>query len=105
MKDDVSQVASGGCNVLNSSDTLYNYNGARRYTYKFNGGKWYLYRTEYNFNNQNYDISSYTCINLDSLKSYAVYEPILNFMALCLVILVIYLFFKIIRGLLYAFSK
>lgn len=105
MKDDVSQVASGGCNVLGTSDTLYNYNGSRRFTYHFNGGKWYLYRTEYNYNNQPYDISSYSCINLDSLNTYSIYEPILHFISFCLVVLVVYIFFKLIRGFLYGFSK
>lgn len=99
MKDDVSMVRSGGCNVLSSSDTLINYNGNSRFTYHLNGGKWYLYRTEYNYNNQPYDISTYHCLTIDQLNSNAQFEPLFYFVAFILFMVGAGLFFKLVRRL------
>lgn len=104
MKDDVSDIPANGCVVLTGDRSLSYYNGNTRIDYIFNGGKWYLYRTQTS-NYGNYDISSYTCVDRAVLNTNAVYEPILLFMSLCMVGLVIYLFFKLIRGFLYAFSR
>lgn len=99
MEDDFSVIRSGGCNVLSGSDTIVNYNGNSRFTYHSLGGKWYLYRTEYNFNNQPYDISTYNCLTLTGLSSNAQFEPIFYGIAFFLFLVGAGLFFKLVRRL------
>lgn len=105
MRDDVSAIDSTWCNVLTSSDTLVSYSPDRhsRSDYSFSGGRWIKYRTS--TSTYGYDISGYNCITLSDLNSFAIYEPVLHFISFCLVGLVLYLFFRLIRGFLYGFSK
>ena len=104
MRDDVSDIPANGCVVLTSERSISHYNGNTRKDYIFNGGKWYLYRTQ-TTSYGNYDISSYNCIDRSVLNTNAVYEPFIQFTSFILVAIVIFLFFKLIRGFLYAFSR
>lgn len=98
MRDDVSSIPSGGCNVLTSSETLYNYNNGSRKTFRLVGGKWI--QTEHN----NYQTlpAQYDCIDIAELSSNAVFEPILYFISFVLFIVCVYLFFYCVRKLVYA---
>lgn len=100
MHDDVSTIPSSGCSVLTSSDTISNYNGNIRKDFVQNGGKWYLYRTQI-ANYGNYDISSYTCIDVGTLNSYAVYQPFIYGLAFALFVFVLVFVIKTIKGFLY----
>ena len=102
MHDDTSQIGSSGCSVLTSSDTISNYNGNTRKDVSYNGGKWYLYRTQYS-NYGNYDISNYNCINVESLNTNAVFEPIFYGLAFLLFACVIIFVVKTVKGFLYGF--
>lgn len=97
MHDDVSAIPESGCSVLSSPDTISNYNGRIRKDYIQNGGKWYFYRTQTS-TYSDYDISNYNCINVQSLSSYAVFQPFIYGLAFILFGVVIVAFFKIIRG-------
>ena len=99
MKDDVSEVPLTGCTVITGSSSLTNYSNNIRKDYIFNGGKWYLYRTQTNYNN--YDVSSYNCINPTSLESYNIYKPLLFGVALLLFICFFVLIYKVVKGFFY----
>lgn len=99
MHDDVSAIPTTGCSVLSSSDTISNYNGNTRKDYVQVGGVWHLYRTQ-TTNYGSYDISSYSCINLDTINSYAIFQPFLYGLAFVLFLVVVVAFWKIIRGIL-----
>lgn len=99
--DDVSAIPNTGCNVLTSSTTLSNYNGRTKLDYIANGGKWYKYRTQTSTYND-YDISSYTCIDVSKLNSYAYMTSIYYSIGFLLFIVTISMFFKTIKGVLYA---
>lgn len=100
MYDDVSAIPTTGCSVLTSDTSLSNYNGNVRKDFVFNGGKWYLYRTQTsNFND--YDVSSYNCIDVSSLYSYSVYTPFLYGVGFLLFFFVLMLVFKTIKGFLH----
>lgn len=100
MHDDVSAIPSNGCNVLTSSDSISNYNGNTRKDFIQNGGKWYLYRTQ-TTNYGSYDTSNYSCIDVESINSYAVYQPFLYGLGFALFVFVLFFFIKTIKGLLY----
>lgn len=100
MNDDVSSIPTSGCNVLTSTNTLSNYNGRTRKDFIFNGGKWYQYRFQTSAYND-YDVSSYTCIDVSELNSYAVYTPIIYGIAFFLFIASVALFFLTIKGFIY----
>ena len=100
MNDDVSDIPLTGCSVITGNNTLSNYNSNVRKDFIFNGGKWYLYRTQTNYNN--YDISSYNCINPTTISSYAIYKPLFYGVAFILFCVAVFCFFKIIGGLLHA---
>lgn len=97
MYDDVSAIPSDGCSVLTSDTSLSNYNGRIRKDFVFNGGKWYLYRTQTSTYND-YDISSYNCIDVSSLYSYQIFTPFVYGVAFLLFAVVVVLFFKTIKG-------
>lgn len=78
MRDDVSAIDSAWCNVLTSPTSLSSYSGNTRKDFVFNGGKWYLYRTQYS-NYNDYDTSNFSCLDVSNLNSNAVYEPIFHF--------------------------
>ena len=101
MYDDVSAISNYGCNVLTGSNTLSNYNGNTRHDYIQNGGRWYLYRTQTS-NIGNFDISSYNCIDISTLKSYAIYEPFVYGFGFVLFLLTLWVFFKTIKGFMHA---
>lgn len=96
--DDVSEIDSSWCNVLTSSDTLVSYNGNRRIDYALNGGRWVKWRSQTSYNS--YDISSYTCIDISTLRSNAQFEPIFYAIAFMLFITVVLLFKWSVRGIL-----
>ena len=100
MHDDVSSIPTSGCSVLSSTDTISNYNGNTRKDYVQNGGKWYLYRTQTS-NYGDYDTSSYSCINVGDVNSYAVYEPFIYGLAFVLFVFVLAFVIKTIKGFLY----
>ena len=102
MRDDVSDIPANGCVVLTGERSLTHYNGNTRKDFVFNGGKWYLYRTQV-ASYGNYDISSYTCIDRSVLNTNAVYEPFIYLTAFILAVCVIALFFKTIKGFIYGF--
>lgn len=86
--DDVSAINSNWCNVISGEHSISSYSGNTRKDYVFNGGKWYLYRTQYS-NYGNYDISMYECSNLSDLNSNAQYVPFFYGMAFCLFVFVV----------------
>ena len=96
MNDDVSAIPSSGCSVMSSSDYISNYNGNVKKDFVFNGGKWYLYRTQ-TASYGSYDISSFNCINVSDLNSNAVYLPILHFISFFMVVVLGFVLFSIIR--------
>ena len=97
MNDDISAIPSTGCSVITGNSTLSNYNGRTRKDFVFNGGVWYLYRTQTSYNND-YDISGYNCIDISSLNSYQIYTPIIYAIGFGLFLTTIVLFFKTIKG-------
>lgn len=97
--EDFSAIPQSGCSVLTSSDTISNYNANIRKDFVLNGGKWYLYRTQTAINN--YDTSTYNCLNVTNLDSYAMYKPFLYGLGFLLAVCVIVLFFKTIKGFLH----
>lgn len=94
--DDVSAIPTTGCSVITGNAALTNYTGNTRKDFIQNGGKWYLYRTQTSINN--YDVSSYNCINVSDLHSNAVFEPLLYLVAFVLFISVVLLFRWSVRG-------
>lgn len=101
MTDDYSAIPETGCNVLSNPTTIYNYYNGVRKTYLQVGGKW-IYSAQ---NTYTGNTSNYVCVDISNLNSFSYFEPIYQFISFCLVALVIYLFFKLIRGFLYAFSR
>ena len=97
MHDDTSAIPSTGCSVLTGNNTISNYNGRTRKDFVFNGGRWYLYRTQSSAYND-YDISGYNCITVTSLNSYEIYKPFLYGVAFALFFVTIVIFFKTIKG-------
>lgn len=100
MHDDVSAIPTTGCNVLSSAGAISNYNGRVRKDYVQNGGVWYHYRTQTSTYND-YDISGYNCISVESLNSYAIYEPFVYGLAFLLFIVAVVLVVKTVKGFLY----
>ena len=98
MTDDISQIPTGGCNVISSDTTIYNYSSGVRKTFRQIGGKWYL--TEQN--NYNTIPTQYVCVDISGISSNAVYEPILYMVSFVLFISCVWLFYFVIRKLLYA---
>ena len=102
MYDDVSEINPEYCNVLTSSDTLVSYSGNRRIDYANNGGRWVKWRSQIS-NYGNYDISGFTCIDISSLKSNAVFEPIYYMCAFGLFVFLIVLCKYVLGGLIRVF--
>lgn len=100
MHDDVSAIPSTGCSVLSSSDTISNYNNNTRKDFVYNGGTWYLYRTQ-TASYGSYDTSSYNCINVNNISSNAMFEPFFYFISFSLFAATLILFFKTIKGFLH----
>lgn len=98
MRDDVSAIPTTGCNYLSNSETLYNYSSNVRRTYRLVGGKW-IFTQQDNYNTLP---TGYQCIDITELSSNAVYEPFLYFVSFSLFIVCVYLFYFVIRKLLYA---
>lgn len=101
MNDDVSEIPSSGCNVLNSSTVIYNYNNNVRRTFTNVGGRW-IYSGQ--STNSTTPLNA-VCIDVLSLNSNAQFEPIYHFISLSLVVLVCLMFFWVMKGLIYAFSR
>ena len=102
MNDDTSAIPSSGCSVITSTSTISNYNQNTRKDYIFNGGKWYLDRTQ-TANFGNYDITGYNCIDVTDLNSYSVYTPFFYAIAFALFVIVLCFVFKTIKGFIYGF--
>lgn len=102
--DDTSLIPRTGCNILSSNNQIQNYS-VDRYTRKifvFNGGKWYLQRTE--TQTYGWSIGSYECLSnddLDNLNSNAQYVPFFYGMAFILFLVAVFAFFKSIKGFIY----
>lgn len=93
MTDDFSSVGSGGCNVFQSTTSLYHYgNGIRETFYNF-GGKW-VKVAESGYNTIP---SSSVCVDLTTISSNAVWYPAYAFFALSLVIITLGLFWYVIK--------
>lgn len=97
-KDDVTAIPSTGCNVLTGNNSITNYTGNTRKDFVQNGGKWILYRTQSTINQ--YDTSSYNCIDLSILHSNAAFEPFFYLVAFSLFVAVVLLFRWSVRGIL-----
>ena len=100
MNDDVSSIPTTGCSVLTSPTSISNYNARTRLDFTFLGGKWYPYRTQTSAYND-YDISSFSCIDVSGLRSYNIYTPIVYGIAFLLFAFSIFLFFTTIKGFIY----
>lgn len=98
--DDVSAIDNTYCNVLSSPNSISSYHNNIRKDFVFVGGTWYLYRTQ-TASYGNYDTSNYNCIDISTLNSYAVYQPIIYAIAFMLFVFFIVLFYKVIKGVLY----
>lgn len=94
--DDVSAIPSTGCSVITANSSITNYNGNVRKDFVQNGGKWILYRTQTSPNQ--YDTSSFNCIDVSVLHSNAVFEPFLYLVGFVLFLTVILMFKWSIRG-------
>lgn len=105
MKDDVSEIISNAtCYVINNQNSIYAYRNNTRSNYTQIGGKWHK-TSEQTYTSIPSNSVCYSYSDIQQLSSYSIYEPILLFISFCMVGLVIYLFFKLIRGFLYAFSR
>lgn len=93
-KDDVSDIPTTGCNVLNSQSSLYNYNNGVRQTFVQVGGKW----IKTGENTYSYTPSGINCIDVSTLNSNAAFEPIFYAIAFMLFITVIIIFRWSVRG-------
>ena len=93
MTDDVSSIPTSGCNVLTSDTQLYNYSSNVRRTYRQVGGKW-IFTAQDNYNTLP---ANYQCIDLSVLSSHAEFLPIYNALAFGLVMVVIILWFSVIK--------
>lgn len=99
IRDDVSDISASACNVLSSPTAIVSYPDSRtRIDYTFVGGKWLRYRTQ--TSNYGYDISSYNCIDITELNSYAWIEPIYYMIAFFLFVASVLLFRWSVRGIL-----
>ena len=95
-KDDVSDIPTTGCNVLNSQNIIYNYYNGVRSSFVQIGGKWIKNgETTYSYNP-----GGLVCIDVSELKSNAAFEPIFYSIAFMLFITVIIIFRWSIRGIL-----
>lgn len=105
MKDDVSEIiTNASCYVINNQSSIYAYRNNTRSNYTQIGGKWFK-TSEQTYTNLPVNSVCYSYSDIEALNSNASFEPIYLFIGFCLVALVIYLFFKLIRGFLYAFSR
>lgn len=95
-KDDVSDIPTTGCNVLNSQSVIYNYYNGVRSSFVQIGGKW-IKNGETTYS---YYPSGLVCINVNQLNSNAQFEPIFYSIAFMLFITVIVIFRWSIRGIL-----
>lgn len=93
-KDDVSDIPTTGCNVLNSQSSIYNYYNGVRQTFVQIGGKW-IKNGESSYT---YTPSGLTCIDVSTLNSNAAFEPIFYAIAFMLFVAVIILFRWSVRG-------
>lgn len=98
--DDVSAIPTTGCNVLNSQNTIYNYNNGVRSSYVQIGGRWIKNgETTYSYNP-----SGLVCITNDtltSINSNAAYVPFYYMTAFILFSVSVLIFIKSIRGIFY----
>lgn len=95
-RDDVSDIPTTGCNVLNSQSSIYNYYNGIRQTFVQVGGKW-IKSSESGYS---YTPSGLICIDVNQLNSNAQFEPIFYAIAFMLFITVIVIFRWSIRGIL-----
>lgn len=91
--DDVSDIPTQGCNVLNNQDTLYNYSGNVRTSFIQVGGRWIKTRTD----NYSSIPSGYACIDVRDLSSNAHIVPLLYMCSFGLFLVCVWLFFLVIR--------
>lgn len=96
MLDDVSDIPTSGCTVINSPTVIYNYSNNIRRTYTQIGGKW-LYTAQATYttipnNSVCVDLSDY------SLSSYNYFYPIYMFMALAVALFVLCSCFLVMFG-------
>lgn len=97
MKDDVSAIPSDACNVVNSQTVIYSYRNNLRTTYTQIGGKWIeTARSSYNTLPVNA-----VCVDVSQLNSNAVFEPFLYFVSFGLFLVSAYLFFSVVKRLIY----
>lgn len=105
MTDDISEIISNAsCYVINNQNSIYAYRNNTRTTYTQIGGKWFK-SSEQTYTNIPTNTVCYSYSDIEELNTNASFEPIFYFLSFCMVFLVIYLFFKLIRGFLYAFSR
>lgn len=95
MKDDTSVIPRSGCNIMSSDvDTIINYNGNTRKTYKNIGGKWVFTYQQTSSNWYSYD--GYQCLNVDNFSTYPQFQPIYEFINLILAVGLLYACFRLV---------
>lgn len=93
-RDDVSDIPTTGCNVLNNQSVIYNYYNGVRSSYVQVGGKW-LKNGETTYS---YNPGSLVCIDVRTLNSNAAFEPFFYLTAFILFVATILLFRWSVRG-------
>lgn len=99
MADDVSNIPSTGCSVLNNSTSIYNYTNGVRTSYAQVGGKWYE-QTQSSYINIPTGAHCLTSDELSSLNTNAAFFPIFEIIAFVLAFFVFWLVFRLCKPLL-----
>lgn len=94
--DDTSAISSTACSTLVAPRTLEAFEGTQLKTYVFNGGRWFLSKTETVADPQ--DRLAYQCIDLSELDTYAVVEPFFKGASFLLAVGVVYVALRLIFG-------
>jgi hypothetical protein len=95
MHDDTSAISSAACNTLVGSRTIESFENGQLKTYVFNGGRWFLEKTE---GVEQGTRLEYNCVDVSALNTYAVLEPAYKGAAFALAVAVLALCLKLIFG-------
>lgn len=99
MADDISNIPTQGCSILNSATSIYNYNNGVRTSYTQVGGKWYE-QTQSSYINIPTGVHCLTSSELTTLNSNAAFFPIFEIIAFALSFFVFWLVFRLCKPLL-----
>lgn len=95
LADDTSAVSSTACSTLVAPRTLEAFEGIQLKTYVFNGGRWFLKKTE---TVEPSERAGYQCIDISELNTYAVLEPAFKGASFLLAVGVVYVALRLIFG-------